>query len=281
MLSKLFGNKQPIEKPRQNIDKPIPSLQLIAKVTSFDGTKVNGRDVTDGIEYDRVTPDFRPVSKTHALQSSAMSSLLTREEDPELESDYYKPPPEEYKSSTSSIIGGVRSYDPWKTTNTLMNNPQPKPVGRKIQTQPSYSPYTGEREEVYQAKQPENEVPQVNNNLLDSAEDHPSIEKLRASVIARGGGVGILNLGRKFRIMDDDNSKGLSLSEFRKGMRETCPGITDSDITSLFRVFDRHGDGNIDYDEFVVTLAVRATTSMHYILIAYLITCLYLLRRVR
>ena len=264
MLSKLFGNKQPIDKPRQNIDKPIPSLQLIAKITSFDGTKVNGRDIGDGIEYDRVTPDFRPVSKTHALQSSAMSSLLTREEDPELESDYYKPPPEEYKSSTSSIIGGVRSYDPWKTTNTLMNNPQAKTVARKIQTQPSYSPYTGEREEVYQAKQPENEVVQLNNNILDSAEDHPLMEKLRASVIARGGGVGILNLGRKFRIMDDDNSKSLSLAEFRKGMRETVPGITDSDITLLFRVFDRHGDGSIDYDEFVVTLAVRAATCLPY-----------------
>ena len=101
-------------------------------------------------------------------------------------------------------------------------------------------------------------------------EDHPLIEKLRASVIARGGGVGILNLGRKFRIMDDDNSKGLSLSEFRKGMREMCPGITDSDITSLFRVFDRHGDGSIDYDEFVVTLAVR-TACPRYDSYSYLI----------
>ena len=112
------------------------------------------------------------------------------------------------------------------------------------------------------------------------AEDHPLIEKLRISIIARGGGVGILNLGRKFRIMDDDNSKGLSLAEFRKGMRETVPGITDSDITSLFRVFDRHGDGSIDYDEFLVTLAVRAATCIHYILCTCLII-FTLLSRVR
>ena len=110
------------------------------------------------------------------------------------------------------------------------------------------------------------------------AEDHPLMERLRASVIARGGGVGILNLGRKFRIMDDDNSKSLSLAEFRKGMRETVPGITDSDITSLFRVFDRHGDGSIDYDEFVVTLAVGAPACMHYIPCAYFIVLLYRVR---
>jgi hypothetical protein len=43
--------------------------------------------------------------------------------------------------------------------------------------------------------------------------------KLRAELKSRGAS-GIVGLGRKFRIMDDDGSKSLNMAEFKKAMRE-------------------------------------------------------------
>ena len=52
------------------------------------------------------------------------------------------------------------------------------------------------------------------------------VEKLRERLAARGGR-GIIGLGRQFKIMDDDNSKMLDLSEFAKAMRDYRVGLSD------------------------------------------------------
>jgi Ca2+-binding EF-hand superfamily protein len=46
-----------------------------------------------------------------------------------------------------------------------------------------------------------------------------------------------VGLQRKFKIMDDDGSKSLNMAEFKKAMKETVPEFTDSDVTTLFRIF--------------------------------------------
>ena len=51
--------------------------------------------------------------------------------------------------------------------------------------------------------------------------------------------------------MDDDGSGALSLSEFRKGVRDFQVEIDEKDIDGLFKAFDTDGCGTIRYDEFV------------------------------
>ena len=59
------------------------------------------------------------------------------------------------------------------------------------------------------------------------------IQTLKRQLKARGAH-GMIGLGRKFRIMDDDGSKSLSLMEFKKAMREMELPLSDKDMRLVF-----------------------------------------------
>lgn len=67
---------------------------------------------------------------------------------------------------------------------------------------------------------------------------------------SRGSG-GFVGLQRRFRIMDDDGSKSLSLAEFKKALKEFKMDLSESDLRQLFDHFDQDGSGSIDFEEFV------------------------------
>jgi Ca2+-binding EF-hand superfamily protein len=62
---------------------------------------------------------------------------------------------------------------------------------------------------------------------------------------------GIIAIGRKFRIMDDDRTGALSLAEFKKAMAELNLDLQGRDIQNLFEYFDRDGNNEIAYNEFL------------------------------
>jgi len=68
------------------------------------------------------------------------------------------------------------------------------------------------------------------------------------------GARGIAGISRKFRIMDDDNSKDLSLSEFKKAIGEHTLGWTDAQLEEVYSWFDEDNSGGISYDEFLFGL---------------------------
>lgn len=69
--------------------------------------------------------------------------------------------------------------------------------------------------------------------------------------LAMRGARGFVGLQRKFRIIDDDNSKTLSLSEFKKAMRECGMDLSEQNLRQLFNYFDADGNGVIDFEEFI------------------------------
>lgn len=97
-----------------------------------------------------------------------------------------------------------------------------------------------------------------------------ALDDLREQLKARGA-KGIIGLSRKFRIMDDDNSKSLSMSEFKKGVRECSLNLTELQLQELFATFDKDRNGAIDYDEFLEGVRVIISFSFFsWTIIAYL-----------
>lgn len=56
--------------------------------------------------------------------------------------------------------------------------------------------------------------------------------------------------------MDDDNSRTLDLKEFIKGLNDYGLLMEKDEAIAVFQQFDKDGSGQIDFDEFLLTLRV-------------------------
>ena len=54
--------------------------------------------------------------------------------------------------------------------------------------------------------------------------------------------------------MDDNNSKTLDIEEFSKAMKDYRLSLDQECVQQAFSVFDRDGNGEINYDEFLRTI---------------------------
>lgn len=68
------------------------------------------------------------------------------------------------------------------------------------------------------------------------------------------GARGIVGLGRKFRIADDDKSGQIELNEFTKVINEHKLGWTAAQIKLVFQSFDTDKSRGISYDEFIIRI---------------------------
>lgn len=57
--------------------------------------------------------------------------------------------------------------------------------------------------------------------------------------------------------MDDDNNRTLDLKEFIKGLNDYGVLMEKDEAMALFQQFDKDGSGQIDFDEFLLTLRVN------------------------
>jgi len=79
------------------------------------------------------------------------------------------------------------------------------------------------------------------------------LEDLRRSLKEHGAN-GIIGMGRKFRIIDDDRSGSISFSEFEKLIGEHSLSWTSEQTKAVFDSFDKDKSGTISYDEFLAAL---------------------------
>ena len=77
--------------------------------------------------------------------------------------------------------------------------------------------------------------------------------KIREKLTKRGVR-GIISIGKNFRIIDDDNSKSISFSEFKKASKDFRFELNDEEIELAFKAFDRNNNGFIYYDQFLRTI---------------------------
>jgi hypothetical protein len=77
-----------------------------------------------------------------------------------------------------------------------------------------------------------------------------ALEQLQTQLKARGA-TGIIGLQRKFKIIDDDNSKTLNMPEFKKAIRECGLNLSELALNELYSYFDKNRSGSIDFDEFL------------------------------
>jgi len=76
------------------------------------------------------------------------------------------------------------------------------------------------------------------------------VNKIREKLGGRGIR-GIISIARAFKIMDDDRSGYLDMSEWKKASRDYRLELNDVETEKAFVAFDRNNDGQINYDEFL------------------------------
>ncbi|KAL0966556.1 hypothetical protein UPYG_G00296730 [Umbra pygmaea] len=79
------------------------------------------------------------------------------------------------------------------------------------------------------------------------------LEGLRQKCLSRGAS-GIKELGRTFRIIDDNNSKCLDLLEFTKGLHDQGLVVSREEAQQIFKLCDKDGNGTINFEEFLENL---------------------------
>eukprot|EP00937_MAST-01D_sp_MAST-1D-sp2_P000332 g332.t1 len=84
----------------------------------------------------------------------------------------------------------------------------------------------------------------------DQAELLQIVQQLRKQLKQRGAR-GMFGLSRKFRIIDDDNSKSLDFDEFSKAMRECALVLDPRHMKMIFGFFDADNNGSINFNEFL------------------------------
>jgi 6,7-dimethyl-8-ribityllumazine synthase len=77
------------------------------------------------------------------------------------------------------------------------------------------------------------------------------IEIFRESLKTKGAR-GIVGIGRKFRIVDDNKNGQIELGEFTKATHEHALGWSPDQIKTVFNAFDSDRSGGISYEEFLI-----------------------------
>jgi Ca2+-binding EF-hand superfamily protein len=78
------------------------------------------------------------------------------------------------------------------------------------------------------------------------------VEHFRSAVLGRCGPGGMHELGRRFRVMDEDGNRQVSLDELMYGLNDLGLRIESKDLQLLLAAVDRDNTGSLSFDEFIM-----------------------------
>jgi len=82
------------------------------------------------------------------------------------------------------------------------------------------------------------------------------INEIKAKIIERSAN-GIRGISRIFKAMDNNGNHLLDVDDFRWGLKDYGITISKEEATQVLAHFDRDGNGQVDFDEFLRALKVR------------------------
>ena len=268
--------------------RPVPTFQLMGQATpfnnKFEATSatlpiMSSRNVEDGASYNYESDNgkyysndsnqrSRPRHSNAKSRDSQLSDILSHSCTPDVadensDQDAVNQAAFDRAERAQSIVGGqAAGSDVYRTmaqAHLTGDFDQKKRISsKKMQSYDSTtSPVTGAALTATAKEQPISSNGYTSNSIETDGESSldPLIDKVRKTMAKRGA-TGILGMARLFRIIDDDDSKSLSMSEFKKAMRDSSLVLQDKELVYLFKLFDSDANGSIGYDEFLHILRV-------------------------
>ncbi len=90
---------------------------------------------------------------------------------------------------------------------------------------------------------------------MTTSPENPILVKFREQCMKRGA-ASIKGISVFWHNIDDDNSRTLTFDEFWNGIENHNISLKKEEASELFKLFDKNGSGNIDYEEFLSDLRV-------------------------
>jgi hypothetical protein len=81
------------------------------------------------------------------------------------------------------------------------------------------------------------------------------IREIKAKICERSAN-GIRGIARIFKAMDENGSKTLDVDDFRWGLKDYGITISKDEASQVMEHFDRDGNGQVDFSEFLRALKV-------------------------
>lgn len=80
------------------------------------------------------------------------------------------------------------------------------------------------------------------------------IREIKAKIYERSASGGLRGLSKIFKTMDNNNNGKLDLDDFRWGLMDFGLQLTKDEATKVLDHFDRDGNGQVDFNEFLTTI---------------------------
>ena len=194
--------RQTVEEIKEDLGVKADDKDEMVKRLKRQGINAANISTFDGAGDEDAKPGKKP-SKAGAPKAASLATQVRK--------------PKAAASPTASSGGAMSDADIAKLGGkSSAGKVKLTPVGKK--KKPAAAPTT-----------PSTPAPDAGNAML--------VKKIKAALASRGAR-GFIGLQRKFRIMDDDDSKSLNLGEFKKGLIESGLEFGDKDMRRLFECFD-------------------------------------------
>lgn len=79
------------------------------------------------------------------------------------------------------------------------------------------------------------------------------LERFRSRLVLRSG-KGVIGLERQFKLFDLSGTGSLDTEEFKKAVNDYKLDVDERDLSNIFKVFDKTGEGRINYGAFMTAL---------------------------